>query len=97
MPGSGLTTFFCRGALDVLSSHFADLILQDQECFMSQKGWEELLQLVPNQSVVATLKREWEKDPERSSDAKWADLRRQWKAMRETSDHVSISRDHRPT
>jgi DNA primase small subunit len=79
----------------VLNKQFANLILLDQECFMSQQGWEELLQLVPNQSVVATLKREWERDPDRSSDDKWTDLQRQWKALpRGESERVSMFRAH---
>jgi DNA primase small subunit len=34
-------------ALDSLSERFANLILEDQDCFKSREGWEKLLKLLP--------------------------------------------------
>ena len=34
-------------ALDSLRDRFADLILEDQDCFKDKEGWEKLLKLLP--------------------------------------------------
>ena len=57
-----------------------DLILDDQDCFDSKEGWQELLHLIPEKSVQNTLREKWSKS-ERSSQAKWADLRAEVKAL----------------
>ncbi|KAF8438135.1 prim-pol domain-containing protein [Boletus edulis BED1] len=63
------------GALDILRVLFSPLILDDQDCFGPQDGWEMLLQLVPDRSIVEKLRTEWLKDPGRPSVQKWKDLR----------------------
>lgn len=61
-----------RQALDQLVGPFTDLILLDQNCFMREEGWKELLQLIPDSKIVEKLERKWTDD--RSSDDKWTDL-----------------------
>jgi len=62
-------------ALIPLSELFPDLILANQNCFASQEGSEELLQLIPDSKVVKGLTEAWKNDPNRSSDEKWSDLK----------------------
>lgn len=61
-----------RQALDQLVGPFTDLVLLDQNCFMREEGWKELLQLIPDSKIVEKLERKWTDD--RSSDDKWTDL-----------------------
>ncbi|KAH0826589.1 prim-pol domain-containing protein [Lanmaoa asiatica] len=62
------------GALSVLRTLFNPLVLDDQDCFSSEEGWETLLQLVPDRIIVEKLRMEWSKDPGRPSTQKWNDL-----------------------
>ncbi|CAL1699090.1 unnamed protein product [Somion occarium] len=70
-------------ALEPLAEAFTELILEDQDCFASKEGWETLLRLIPDkcESVTASLRRTWGKDPDRSSLEKWDDLKREVKGM----------------
>jgi hypothetical protein len=61
-----------RQALNQLVRPFEDLILLDQNCFRTEEGWKELLQLIPDSKIVKKLERKWTDD--RSSDDKWTDL-----------------------
>jgi len=63
--------------LDVLRTIFTPLVLKDQNCFGSQEGWETLLQLIPDPTIVETLRSEWAKYPTRSSVQKWEELKTQ--------------------
>ncbi|CCM00228.1 uncharacterized protein FIBRA_02256 [Fibroporia radiculosa] len=77
-----------RSARDALVSVFSDTVLADQDCFGSKEGWEELLHLLPDQSMVARLQKEWIADSSRSSDDKWDDLKREAKRIKkEKGDH----------
>ncbi|KAF8842917.1 prim-pol domain-containing protein [Paxillus ammoniavirescens] len=67
------------GALAVLRTLFNPLVLEDQNCFGSQEGWETLLQLIPDPPIVETLRSEWAKYPTRSSVQKWEELKTQIK------------------
>ncbi|KAF9234927.1 prim-pol domain-containing protein [Melanogaster broomeanus] len=62
-------------ALTILRGVFDPLVLEDQNCFGHEQGWETLLQLIPDQSIVETLRNRWSKDPSRSSVQKWNDLK----------------------
>ncbi|KAH9947498.1 prim-pol domain-containing protein [Amylocystis lapponica] len=73
-----------EAALAPLSAVFSDLILEDQDCFASEKGWEALLHLLPDDSVVKDLRAQWSKGP-RSSDEKWEDLKARAKEMKKGS------------
>ncbi|TFK25537.1 DNA primase catalytic subunit [Coprinopsis marcescibilis] len=70
-----------QDALVQLVSTFTDLILEDQDCFASESGYETLLEFIPNATVVSNLRNAWEKDPERSSEDKWEDLKQQVKQV----------------
>jgi DNA primase small subunit len=68
-----------------LSDVFSDLILVDQECFASEEGWEELLHLIPDRSVVDALRKKWQREPERSSYDKWDDVKKHAKSYESKS------------
>ncbi|THV06760.1 DNA primase catalytic subunit [Dendrothele bispora CBS 962.96] len=68
-----------RAALDELVDIFPDLILDDQDCFGSEKGYESLLDLIPDPKIVDGLRELWTSDPTSSSSDKWADLKNQIK------------------
>ncbi|KAL4079579.1 prim-pol domain-containing protein [Scleroderma citrinum] len=63
------------GALNVLRSVFEPLVLDDQDCFAFEEGWETLLQLIPDRPIVEILRKKWSQDPDRSSTQKWGDLK----------------------
>lgn len=62
------------GALSILRMRFDPLVLDDQNCFGPEDGWETLLQLVPDRSIAEKLRTEWSKDPDRPSTQKWREL-----------------------
>ncbi|KAF9467308.1 hypothetical protein BDZ94DRAFT_1185702 [Collybia nuda] len=70
-----------KSALDHLAAIFSDLILADQNCFGSEEGYETLLQQVPDSRIVGDLRKKWQKDPTRSSEDKWMDLKEEIKKM----------------
>ena len=61
-------------ALSTLRMLFSSLVLDDQECFGSEEGWEMLLQLIPDRGVTEKLRAQWSKNPEKSSAQKWTEL-----------------------
>ncbi|EIN08316.1 prim-pol domain-containing protein [Punctularia strigosozonata HHB-11173 SS5] len=63
-------------ALPTLAETFSELILEDQDCFGSTQGWEALLMLVPDKSVVEKLQEQWTRNPDRSSGDKWSDFKK---------------------
>jgi hypothetical protein len=64
-----------RTALDHLKTIFPELILVDQDCFASEAGYQRLLELIPDASIVQDLREAWSEDPTRSSQDKWMDLK----------------------
>ena len=70
-----------RQAVGQLSTLFPDLILQDQDCFRGEAAWKELLQLIPDSTIVEKLEQKWARSADRSSDDKWDDLRAEIKAL----------------
>jgi len=67
-------------ALEPLKHLFNDLILEDQDCFAHEEGWETLLQLIPDSDVVERLRAKWEGKSGLSSEVKWDDLKIQARA-----------------
>ncbi|KAK0486298.1 hypothetical protein IW261DRAFT_1549142 [Armillaria novae-zelandiae] len=65
--------------LQDLAVVFTDLILEDQDCFATEEGYEALLKLIPVPDVVDTLRTKWSADPTRASSDKWSDLKAQIK------------------
>jgi DNA primase small subunit len=72
-------------ALTPLATLFSSLILTDQNCFGSEKGYEALLQLIPDGGVAANLRKKWEDDPDRHSVDKWGDLKSEVKRFEKGS------------
>ncbi|PFH52041.1 hypothetical protein AMATHDRAFT_140971 [Amanita thiersii Skay4041] len=64
-----------RAAVSSLSPIFVSLILMDQDCFRSEKGYEALLQMIPDTNTVDALKKKWAVNPEKSSEDKWQDFK----------------------
>lgn len=46
--GPGLLHPMISEAVAILSEKFAEVILDDQECFQDEKGWQRLLKLLPD-------------------------------------------------
>jgi DNA primase small subunit len=64
-----------QATLEPLAHIFSHLILEDQDCFRSTEGWEALLDMIPNPSVVSNLRNQWSSSPGLSSTQKWAALK----------------------
>ncbi|KAI9638996.1 uncharacterized protein MKK02DRAFT_42026 [Dioszegia hungarica] len=66
---------FIKHALKPLGPCFTKLCLRDQECFQSERGYENLLALLPgDQQIIGRLRKKWQQSPDRSSSDKWNDL-----------------------
>ena len=69
-----------RRVLDHLTSPFNKIILEDQDCFRSERGWEALLRLLPmNEEKLVLMQQNLENKwrnlaAETSSKQKWAEL-----------------------
>lgn len=61
-------------ALELLGPKFTEIILEDQDCFAEEDGWETLLQLIPDLKIAKRLRERWEAKP-LSSKAKWAEVK----------------------
>ncbi|CAK5265716.1 unnamed protein product [Mycena citricolor] len=90
--GSRVLPASLRPALDELAMVFTDLILRDQDCFETEKGWEALLRLIPEPRVVDALRSQWESSSHSSSEDKWADFKKQIKSFKkETSQRAALT------
>ncbi|ORY34842.1 hypothetical protein BCR39DRAFT_515096 [Naematelia encephala] len=64
-----------KDGLDQLKVDFVKLILRDQDCFRSERGWEALLAILPaDRDVIGPLRSKWQSSPTASSEERWADL-----------------------
>lgn len=72
--GPGALPPSIKTALEPLAGIFSSLILVDQDCFGTVKGYEALLQLLPGSSANR-LRDKWESDQERHSADKWDDVK----------------------
>lgn len=61
-------------SLNVLRTHFQEDVLRDQDPWGTEENAEKLLSLLPDQNLVAALRRKWDAAPGRSSTHKWADI-----------------------
>ncbi|KAJ6495604.1 hypothetical protein C8R47DRAFT_1176164 [Mycena vitilis] len=73
-----------HSALDHLAMVFTQLILQDQDCFASEKGFEALLSLIPDSRVVDALETQWRSSTS-SSEEKWKDFKSEIKHYKKDS------------
>ena len=60
--------------MGILKPYFSENILRDQDPWATPKGADTLLALLPNKTLVDSLKAEWA-TTERSSAQRWADIR----------------------
>jgi DNA primase small subunit len=63
---------------------FSELILYDQDCFASEKGFEALLKLIPDSRVADALETQWRASPS-SSQEKWKDFKTEIKHYKKDS------------
>lgn len=63
-----------REALKELRVIFPSLILETQNLFATEAGYEELLKAIPDPAIVKNLRSKWEDNPSSPSTVKWADL-----------------------
>ena len=64
-----------RDALAILRSSFENLILRDQDCFLTEEKADVLLELLDDSEIVTNLRKKWLKGSVRSSQEKWADVK----------------------
>jgi DNA primase small subunit len=76
LPGQTLflLTSTCRRSIRLLRDHFQTDILVDQDPWASDDKSETLLNLLPDQSLNASLKKKWDSSPDRPSTSKWNDI-----------------------
>ncbi|KAF5388865.1 hypothetical protein D9757_005683 [Collybiopsis confluens] len=72
-----------KDAIEVIKEPFDDLILQDQDCFGSQTGYEALLSLIPDARVASRLREKWTETPDSRSSVKWDDLKAEVKGLKD--------------
>ncbi|KAF9268808.1 prim-pol domain-containing protein [Marasmius fiardii PR-910] len=77
-------------ALSELAELFSELILNDQDCFGSEEGYEALLNSIPDSKVAESLREQWSADPTRNSEDKWSDLKNQIKKYPKGTSQRSI-------
>ncbi|PVG01324.1 prim-pol domain-containing protein [Serendipita vermifera] len=94
---SALTHSLARSVETLSMEHFANIVLTDQDCFKSRKGWETLVELIPDREVAAALREKWddEEDYERqrrrnrsdktTSACRWEDLKKEIKQVPKAS------------
>jgi len=61
------------------------MVLDEQDCFGSERGYETLLEFIPDNKVVEALRHKWSRDPNRHSSEKWNDLKQQIKTYEKGS------------
>ncbi|KAG5352196.1 hypothetical protein C0989_003277 [Termitomyces sp. Mn162] len=74
-----------QAAVDLLKETFSDLILSDQNLFASKEGYETLLEQIPDSKTVSHLRAKWTDDPDRSSEDKWQDFKKEVKSYEKGS------------
>lgn len=62
-------------SLELLSTAFVEIILDDQNLFAPAEHWKELLKLIPLSAVRDELEEEWGMYKDRTALDKWQDLR----------------------
>ncbi|EXJ73595.1 DNA primase small subunit [Cladophialophora psammophila CBS 110553] len=60
-------------SLEILKPYFQQVLI-DQDPFMSQKGQDRLLQLLPDKALNEALVKKWSSSPDRPSIRKWEDI-----------------------
>ncbi|KIY03076.1 uncharacterized protein Z520_01543 [Fonsecaea multimorphosa CBS 102226] len=60
-------------SLEILKPYFQQVLIE-QEPFLSQKGQDRLLQLLPDKALNEALVKKWSSSPDRPSIRKWEDI-----------------------
>ncbi|KAF8537088.1 hypothetical protein BDD12DRAFT_888526 [Trichophaea hybrida] len=61
-------------SMDVLMESFTQVILRDQDPWRESDKAEMLLERLPDNTVVAELRKKWQSEPGRSSEKRWHDI-----------------------
>lgn len=85
-----LKLFALREACQAINQTFDDLILQDQDCFGSQEGYETLLSLIPDAKLASRLREKWSQKPDSPSYIKWDEMRTEILALKDKHARVRI-------
>ncbi|KAJ3848042.1 prim-pol domain-containing protein [Lentinula lateritia] len=72
-----------KEACQAINQTFDDLILQDQDCFGSQEGYETLLSLIPDAKLASRLREKWSQKPDSPSYIKWDEMRTEILALKD--------------
>ncbi|EIW71576.1 hypothetical protein TREMEDRAFT_28201 [Tremella mesenterica DSM 1558] len=87
---------FLEDTLQTLKFDFARVCLEEQDCFRSERGWETLLSLLPqDRDITGTLRNVWQSDPGRSSSDKWHDLQSRVAPLEDSDQHKTFRRYQR--
>ncbi|KAH8814687.1 prim-pol domain-containing protein [Flagelloscypha sp. PMI_526] len=79
-----------RSAVNKLNPLFYRIVLQDQDCFASEEGYNKLLKLIPDRKVVESLTEKWTPTDGKSSEDRWDDFRKEIKKYAEDSINMKI-------
>lgn len=85
-----LTWFACSAARETLLPYFSEIILEEQDCFGSERGYEKLLDFLPDSKTVDVLRSKWSADPSRDSSSKWSDLKAQIRTTYEKTSPIRV-------
>ncbi|KAH7878270.1 prim-pol domain-containing protein [Lentinula edodes] len=72
-----------KEACQAINQNFDNLILQDQDCFGSQEGYETLLSLIPDAKLASRLREKWSQKPDSPSYIKWDEMRTEILALKD--------------
>ncbi|KAJ4468326.1 prim-pol domain-containing protein [Lentinula aciculospora] len=72
-----------RDACQAINKTFDELILQDQDCFGSQEGYETLLSLIPDAKLASRLREKWSQKPDSPSYIKWDEMKVEIKELKD--------------
>lgn len=78
-----------REAIQACEGPFDELILQDQDCFGSEEGFETLLSLLPDKKLASRLREKWSQTPDSPSYTKWDEMKAEIKALKDKTARVS--------
>ncbi|KAJ3749220.1 prim-pol domain-containing protein [Lentinula detonsa] len=72
-----------KDACQTINQTFDELILQDQDCFGTQEGYETLLSLVPDVKMASRLRERWSQKPDSPSYVKWDEMKAEVKDLKD--------------
>ncbi|KAF9194179.1 hypothetical protein BGZ51_000760 [Haplosporangium sp. Z 767] len=63
-------------SFDIIQEHFRNIMFSSQDILSTPENWEKVLSIIPDETVQAQIREEWEDAPGRAPSQKWNDLQR---------------------